>query len=303
MVKIVAVVPTLQAAKFLEKQLDLYKNQTILPKTLILDSSSTDNTVQIAKTAGAEVHKISRSDFNHATTRNLALQKEADFYLFMTQDALPYDEKLVENLLKPFEDEDVVVSYARQIPHEDADPIEKFARETNYPPVSVVKSKESLKEMGIKTFFCSNSCAMYRASYFKERGGFTDGLIMNEDMDFAARAILDGKKVAYVAEAKLWHSHRYTTKDLFKRYFDIGIFFKTNGWIQEEVNKYSSTESTGIEQAKKELVYLVKNAPLSIPKSVLFSLTKYVAYKLGYHYDRLPMRLVKRFSLHTNFHS
>jgi len=302
MVKIVAVVPTLQAAKFLEKQLNLYKNQTILPKILILDSSSTDNTVQIAKTAGAEVHKISRSDFNHATTRNLALQKEADFYLFMTQDALPYDDKLAENLLKPFEDENVVVSYARQIPHEDADPIEKFARETNYPPVSVVKSKESLKEMGIKTFFCSNSCAMYRASYFKERGGFTDGLIMNEDMDFAARAILDGKKVAYVAEAKLWHSHRYTAKDLFKRYFDIGIFFQTNGWIQKEVNKYSSTESTGVKQAKKELVYLFKNAPLSIPKSVLFSLTKFVAYKLGYHYDRLPMFFVKKFSLHRNFH-
>ncbi len=301
--KVLVIIPTLNAAKVFKDLLKLLKKQTILSQILIIDSSSIDNTVQIAKTADAEVIEISRSDFNHATTRNLALQKEADFYLFMTQDALPYDDKLVENLLKPFEDEDVVVIYARQIPHEDADPIEKFARETNYPPVSFVKSKESLKKMGIKTFFCSNSCAMYRASYFKKVGGFTEGLIMNEDMAFAARAILDGKKVAYAADAKVWHSHRYTAKDLFKRYFDIGIFFKTNGWIQEEVNKYSSTESTGVKQAKKELVYLFKNAPLSLPKSVLFSMTKYVAYRLGYNYDHLPSRLVKRLSLHKSFHS
>jgi len=221
----------------------------------------------------------------------------------MTQDAIPYDDKLIENLLKAFDDPDVVVSYARQIPHADADLIEKFARETNYPDVSVVKSKESLPSMGIKTFFCSNSCAMYRASYFKEVGGFEDGLIMNEDMAFAARAILDGKKVAYVAEAKVWHSHKYSAKDLFKRYFDIGIFFKTNPWIQEEANRYTSTESTGIKQAKKELRYLLRTSPFSLPKSVLFSLTKFIAYKFGYNYHKLPKMMVKNFSLHKNFHA
>ena len=300
--KTLIIIPTLNATDFIDAQLSKFNHLSSKVDIFIIDSSSTDNTVQIAKTAGAEVHEISRSDFNHATTRNLALQKEADFYLFMTQDALPCDDKLIENLLKPFDDEDVVVSYARQIPYEDADPIEKFARETNYPSVSVVKSKESLKKMGIKTFFCSNSCAMYRASYFKEKGGFTEGLIMNEDMEFAARAVLEGKKVAYAAEAKVWHSHRYTVKDLFKRYFDIGIFFKTNEWIQDEVDNYVSTESTGIRQATKELAYLWENAPLFIPKSVLFSLTKYIAYKLGYYYDRLPRFLVKKFSLHQNFH-
>ncbi len=300
--KVLCIVPVLDASETIEKQLSLIPDQTVSTKILIIDSASEDNTVQIAKDTGVEVHEISRSDFNHATTRNLVLQKEADFYLFMTQDALPHDDKLIENFLKPFEDENVVVSYARQIPHEDADPIEKFARETNYPPVSIVKSKEDLKALGIKTFFCSNSCAMYRASYFKEVGGFTEGLIMNEDMEFAARAILDGKKVAYAADAKVWHSHRYTVKDLFKRYFDIGIFFKTNGWIQDEVNKYNSTESTGVKQAKKELAYLFTNVPLSIPKSVLFSLTKYIAFKLGYHYDKLPQNFVKIFSLHKNFH-
>lgn len=297
--KILIIIPTLNASAHLPKllqQLQPHKDDI-----LIIDSSSDDNTVQLAKDFGVRVHEIPRKAFNHATTRNIALNYDADFYLFMTQDAIPYDEYLIDNLLKPFLDEDVVVAYAKQIPQDDADPIEKFARETNYPSHSMVKSKESLPTLGIKTFFCSNTCAIYRAAYFKKQGGFTEGLIMNEDMEFAARAILDDKKIAYSADAKVWHSHAYGIRDIFKRYFDIGIFFRTNMWIVEEVNRYGSTESTGIAQAKKELAYLWQNAPLSIPKSMLFSLTKYAAYKLGYHYDRLPVKIANKLSLHKNF--
>ncbi len=303
MSQILVIIPTLNAAKFIKEQLELLQKQTVHANVIILDSTSSDNTLNIAHKYSVKTLSIKRKDFNHATTRNLVKRYDADFYLFMTQDAMPYDDTLVENLLKPFEDPDVVVSYARQIPHEDADAIEKFARETNYPPVSVVKSKASLPQMGIKTFFCSNSCAMYRADYFKSVGGFTEGLIMNEDMEYVARAIFDGKKVAYAADAKVWHSHTYGVSDIFKRYFDIGIFFKTNSWIKDEVNRYISTESTGIEQAKRELRHLLKSAPLSLPKSVLFSLAKFVAFKLGYNYQKLPLKIVRLCSLHKNFHN
>lgn len=294
-------IPALNAEKTIKTQIGSLFNQTVIPEIILIDSSSKDNTVQIAEKFDAEVVHISQSEFNHATTRNLALQKEADFYLFMTQDALPYDDRLVENLLKPFEDEDVVVAYARQIPYEDADWIEKFARETNYPSVSFVKSKASLKMMGIKTFFSSNSCAMYRASYFKAKNGFKEGLIMNEDMEFAARAILDNKKVAYSADAKVWHSHRYTFMQIFKRYFDIGVFFRTNEWIEKEASKYFSSESTGMKQVKEEIRFLRKNAPFSIPKSIVTAGVKLVAYKLGKNYDKLPKRLVKKISLHKRW--
>ena len=66
---------------------------------------------------------IDKKDFNHANTRNIALNYKADFYMFMTQDAIPYDEYLVKNLLSSFQN-DIVVSYARQIPKKDADLIE-----------------------------------------------------------------------------------------------------------------------------------------------------------------------------------
>lgn len=275
--KIYIIIPILNPPEtFFKKLVPTLLTQTLDPTIVLINSGET-----IPKGSYTSVN-IDKKEFNHADTRNLALKYGADFYLFMTQDALPYDEHLIEELLKAFEDEEVVVSYARQIPYKDAEAIEVFARITNYPVLSRIKSKEDLTQLGIKTFFSSDSCAMYRASYFKEVGGFKQGLNTNEDMEFAARAIMNGKKVAYVAEAKVYHSHNFTCKDIWKRYRSIGLFFKENSWILEIVSKYSKAESTGIKQALAELKYLMRNSPLDIPRSCLFSLIKYIAFKSAF---------------------
>ncbi|NBL01198.1 MAG: glycosyltransferase, partial [Erysipelotrichia bacterium] len=179
--KIQTIIPILNPqSSFFNKTITSLHVQTVKSSTLLINSGDP------ISHGNFEVAKIDKTTFNHANTRNIALKYEADFYLFMTQDAMPYDEHLVAELLKAFEDEEVVVSYARQIPYKDADAIEVFARTTNYPALSSIKSKEDLTQLGIKTFFCSDSCAMYRASYFKEVGGFKQGLNTNEDMEYAA---------------------------------------------------------------------------------------------------------------------
>lgn len=273
--KIYVIIPILNPAKSFTKTLiPLLQKQTVGLSLLFINSG--DALLNVSQT---EERLIPKHHFNHANTRNIALEYEADFYLFMTQDAMPCDEHLVENLLKVFDEPDVVVAYARQIPHEDADAIEVFARTTNYPPLSRVKSKSDLPVMGIKTFFCSDSCAMYKASYFKDVGGFKKDLCTNEDMEFAARAIMNGKKVAYVAGAHVYHSHRFTCKDIWKRYRAIGTFFSENRWILDEVKAYHHAESTGVKQACDELKYLIKHSPWSIPRSIYLSFIKFIAFK------------------------
>lgn len=276
--KIVTLMPIFNPqASFFATILPLVRRQSVHSEIIVIDSGTINVSAE-----HIHIRKIQQSEFNHANTRNLALNYEADFYLFMTQDAMPYDERLIAKLLKAFEDEEVVVSYARQIPYKDADAIEVFARTTNYPAHSVIKSKEDLPHLGIKTFFCSDSCAMYRASYFKEVGGFKQGLNTNEDMEYAARAIMDGKKVAYMAEAKVYHSHTFTCKNIWNRYLAIGQFFKENSWILDVVNTYSKAESTGIKQAYNELKYLWKHSRLDIPRSIVCSLVKYIAFKFRF---------------------
>lgn len=276
-IKVLVVIPILNPPEwFLSDVINKLLSQTINFKILIINSG------EKIENGEYEVVNISKKEFNHANTRNIALGYEADFYLFMTQDATPFDGYLIENLLSGFEDKEVVVSYARQVPYADANEIEVFARTTNYPEVSKVKSQDDLPILGIKTFFSSDSCAMYRSDYFRKVGGFKQNLNTNEDMEFVARAIINSKKVAYCAEAKVFHSHNFNIREVYKRYKEIGRFFKENHWILEEVSKYQKAESTGFRQAKQEIRYLLKYSPVSVFRSVVFSAVKYIAFKLAF---------------------
>src|SRR5690606_22126597 len=127
-------------------------------------------------------------------------------------------------LVAAFNDPAVAVAYGRQLPHHVANPIAAHARLFNYGARSYVAGMEDATRMGIKTVFASNSFAAYRAATFKELGGFPERTILSEDMYLAARSVLAGGKVAYVAEACVRHSHNYTPLEEFRRYFDIGVF-------------------------------------------------------------------------------
>ena len=272
------IIPILNPTEdFFRKNLQMLKDQTVKVDIILINSGD-----KIPEDLAYQVINIDKKDFNHANTRNMALNFDADYYLFMTQDALPFDEYLVENLYKGFIDRDTVVSYARQMTYSNADIIEVFARNTNYPDISKLKSKDDLATLGIKTFFNSDSCSMYDVKYFKSIKGFKKDLNTNEDMEYAARAILNNKKIYYNATAKVYHSHNFNILEVWKRYNQIGIFFKENSWISKSVALYVKTESSGIKQAKAELVFILKNKPVYLFKSVLFSFTKFFAFKLGY---------------------
>ena len=251
------------------------RNQTVKNEIILINSGQ-----KIEENPLYKVININKKDFNHANTRNIALNYQADFYLFMTQDALPYDEKMIENLILSFKkDDDIVVSYARQIPYEFSDEIEIFARNKNYPKESLIKSKKDIDNLGIRTYFSSDSCAMYKVEYFTSVNGFEKDLNTNEDMHFAARAILyDNKNISYEVNAKVYHSHKYNLATIFKRYLEIGKFFKENSWIE---NSIKSTTQSGIKQAFEELVYILRNRPTLLFKSIIFSFVKFIAFKKG----------------------
>ena len=104
--------------------------------------------------------------------------------------------------------------------------------------------------MGIKTYFCSNVCAMYRRDVFRELGGFEKHTIFNEDMIFAARAVKAGWRIAYAADARVYHSHDYTAKEQFHRNFDNGVSQAQHPEIFAGV----SSESEGVKLVKKTAV-------------------------------------------------
>jgi rhamnosyltransferase len=230
------VIPTHNAGHRFSELLDKLKEQTLKPaQIIVIDSASVDETRRTAANYNCRVITINKAGFDHGTTRNLAVSyPKSEFVVFLTQDAIPVDENLITELIKPMQvDPNIALCYGRQLPRPDAGRLESFAREFNYPEQSILKTKNDIETLGLKTFFCSNSCSAIRCSIFKKLGGFKNDVIVNEDMLFAANAILVGYSVYYSSAAKVFHSHPFSVTKTFRRYFNIGRFFADNKWILE----------------------------------------------------------------------
>lgn len=217
---VAVVIPTLNAEKQLNSLLTMLGKQTVLPDDiLIIDSSSDDHTVSVAEAySNVRIKQIPRETYNHGRTRDLGVQQTVgDVILFFTQDAVPADEKLIEYLLSSVQDPNVAAAYARQVPREDSSPREKLVRAYNYPPKSRQQSANDIHNLGIKAFFCSNVCAAYRRDVYETLGGFEKDLLSNEDMIYAAHAIRNGYRIAYVADAEVIHSHDLSLREQYRR--------------------------------------------------------------------------------------
>ncbi len=94
------------------------------------------------------IKKIKPEEFDHGGTRNLGAQlSDAKIIVYMTQDAVPADEHLLERLLEGFEEENTAAVYARQLPAADCQLMEQYTRKFNYPPQSRRKSAADLEEL------------------------------------------------------------------------------------------------------------------------------------------------------------
>lgn len=242
---------------------------------------------------------IKKEEFDHGATRMRgAEESDADIRIFMTQDAVPADEFLVEKLVESCLDPQVAVAYARQLPNTDCRLVEQYTRSFNYPDKSRKKSLADQKELGIKTFFCSDVCAAYRADVFDKLGGFEFPVIFNEDMFFAAKAIQSGYFVMYQADARVIHSHNYSVRQQFHRNFDLAVSQTMHPEIFEQV----SSESEGMKLVKSTVRYLLrKKKPHLVIELGLQCVGKYAGYWVGKRYQRLSRKQILRYTMNTGY--
>lgn len=229
------VIPTLNAEPDLPGLLEALSRQTTkLDEIVVVDSSSQDRTCEIANSyPNVRVIEIEKSSFNHGGTRDMAFRATTgEFVCFMTQDALPKDDHYIENLITPMvEDSTIGLVTGRQLPKSDARRFEQLVREYNYPSVSNVRTIGDLSRLGVKAYFASDVCSAYRRSMYFAVGGF-DAVETNEDMLLASKLLHAGYKVAYAADAEVFHSHNLTFAEQFKRNRAVGSFLASH---QEEL--------------------------------------------------------------------
>ena len=287
--------------KFL-KTIDLLKKQTTKPGKIIIANTNQQYFDELLVSVGRSletepyfIFHVNENDFDHGKTRNLAVTHvTADSFLMMTQDAVPTNEYLIENLIKALDNKDTAVSYARQLPTIENDELEKFIRSFNYGTRPLTKSKADIEKLGIKAFFCSNVCALYKTETFRELGGFVNKTIFNEDMIYAKKAIDANYTIRYEPKATVYHAHNYTFRQQLKRNFDLGVSHAE----YPEVFSGLATESEGIKMIKSATLHLLKKGkPHLIIKLFHQSLAKYRGFRLGRRYRTLSQAKIQK---HTN---
>ena len=248
-----------------------------------------------------ELYHIQRSEFDHGGTRNQALRmSESDLVMFLTQDAIPENTELVKCMVECFADETVACAYGRQLPAKDCSLIEQYTRQFNYPSEGFVKTRKDLQRLGIKTYFCSDVCAVYRRQVYEKLGGFPLKTIFNEDMIFASKVIGAGYGIAYCAKARVIHSHNYTGKQQFQRNFDMAVSQADH----PEVFEGLPAEKEGVRMVAENAKWLVKSGHFYlIPRLIYVSGCKYLGYRMGKKYKKLPEKLVRFCSMNKNYWS
>jgi rhamnosyltransferase len=292
------IIPTYNGEKELRKLLPTIRGQEGVDIELILiDSNSKDGTKTLASNYVDVYQEVEQAEFDHGGTRHFATKLATkEILVFLTQDALLANENSIYNLVNSFSDPKVAAAYGRQLSYEKTNLFGKHLREFNYPENSALRSLSSAQTQGLKTAQLSNSFSAYRKGLYDKIGGFPSNLILGEDVYVGGKLVLAGYSIAYVSDAVVYHSHSYSVLEEFKRYFDIGVFHNMESWL---LNEFGKAEGEGLKYLKSELLYIYNNSsPHLMPAFFIRNAAKYLGYKLGYNYELLPKKFVKKMSMH-----
>lgn len=295
------IVPTLNAGPVWQDWIDELLATGIGPDNVyVVDSGSSDETVPLAREAGFNITQIDPVSFNHGGTRKRAVEnlEGFDFVIFLTQDAILKGPEALTILLLPFDDAEVGAVCGRQLPRKNSGHIEAHARLFNYPELSTVNSMEDVPVKGLKAAFISNSFSAYRISVLNDVGSFPENVIFGEDMYVAAKMLVAGYKVAYQADACVFHSHGYSFWQEMRRYFDMGVFHAREPWIRLELG---GAEYQGFKFVSSEFKYLVRTAIWKIPEGLLRTVFRYAGFRLGLLEQKIPLSLKKQLAMNKKY--
>ena len=237
----------------------------------------------------AEIYHTGKKEFVHGTVHNMgAGLVSADAAVFLTQDVLPADDRMISKLLRPLRMSGVKVVYGRQVPDRRSGILDGYEMLMRFPEESVIRSEEDLEALGRNTFFSSNLCAAYDMEAFRELDGFPENCIAAEDQLYAAKAIAAGWSVAYCAGAAVYRNVRLSNADCFRKSFDEGVAFALHPEITGNVRDLPDDE--GRERIRQSL----EDAGLSGYR-LRFEWRqrlRRIGFRLGTKYRSLPQKLV-----------
>jgi rhamnosyltransferase len=203
-------------------------------EVILIDSGSKDGSVEFVKAMQLShknliLKQIDPKEFGHGKTRNYGASiAHGEFLVFITQDALPYDNNWLKEMIQPFKMyEEVVGVFAKHLPYDECDIFEKENLRRhfeNFGQGVILYKIEDKKRYEVDEayrlllcFYSDNASTMRRSIWQKIP---YDNVDFAEDQLWAKKIIELGYTKAYNSNAVVYHSHNYGFKELLKRSYD-----------------------------------------------------------------------------------
>jgi rhamnosyltransferase len=275
MIEISIIIPVKNGVYTLKACLEGIFAQTLIGaiEVIVIDSGSTDGSLEIVRSFPVKLYKILPEDFNHGTTRNYGVNlAKGEFVVMTVQDAVPANNKWLETMISHFKDHKVAGVCGQQIvPHDkDKNPAQWFRP---YSKPQVIKyqfnnrndflSLTSEKQREICAW--ENITAAYRRETLLKHP--FQKTITAEDLLWAKEVILQGHAILYDKNAKVYHYHHESFYGLFKRsiidsyidYFAFGIVKRNKCFLKKNLTAIY-------------LVIISKLGPLSTLKWIAYNI-------------------------------
>jgi len=179
-------------------------------EVLIVDSGSSDNTLEVAKKFPVAIYKIRPEDFTWGYALNYGFRRAAGKYIVcLSAHALPQSENWLEVLIANFIDENVAAVMSNNLPNPDCNPFDRrgLLKKFNIPKQEI--------SGGPPYIFGNYGCVIRKSVW--DRIPFDETLSYAEDHEWALKVAAAGYKLIYEPEAKVYHSHNETLKQIYRR--------------------------------------------------------------------------------------
>ena len=216
--KVSVVIRTLNEAKHLENLLKGIHRQNYTDWEIVLvDSGSTDGTLDLADRYGARIFHIPKEEFTFGRSLNIGCREaRGDYLVFASGHVWPITNNWLRNLVKPFEESSVAMVYGRQRGTNANRLSEIRDLQMQFGPVSHILVDEPKGNNG--------NAAIRRDLWFSQP--FDESLTGLEDVDWAHKAERKNFRVYYAADASVYHVHEETLPQVFHRYHREAVAIK-----------------------------------------------------------------------------